>query len=127
MNDLDNGKTQTLHPSKSKVKSKSFSINGTLFYAGIFEVVLQGDSFCLVSWNMNGDGKWRFVYMQQSSPKYIRDVGGYAMFLDRIIRDLNQWLLKFLPDTEKLSPHFTELQEVISNLKYDEEGKGFSK
>ena len=126
MNDLDNGKTQNLHPSKSKVKSKSFSINGTVFYAGIFDVVLQGDSFCLVSWNMNGDGKWRFVYMQQASPKYVQDVGGYAMFLDRIIRDLNQWILRFLPNTEKLSPHFTELQEVINSLKY-EEGKGFSK
>ena len=127
MNDLDKGKTQNLHPSKSKVKSKSFSINGTLFYAGIFDVVLQGDSFCLVSWNMNGDKKWRFVSMCQASPKYVQDVGGYAMFLDRIIRDLNQWLLRFLPQTDDLSPHLVELQKMINNLKYDEQKNSFNK
>tara|TARA_B100000470_G_C19578006_1_gene296490 strand:+ start:231 stop:614 length:384 start_codon:yes stop_codon:yes gene_type:complete len=127
MTDLDNGKTQVLHPSRSKVECQEFSINGTTFYAGIFDVVLQGDSFCLVTWNMNGDKKWRFVSMQQASPKYIQDVGGYDMFLDRIIKELNTWLLRFLPSTEKLSPHFTELQTIINNLKYDDQERRFYK
>tara|TARA_B110000263_G_C15142634_1_gene434073 strand:+ start:399 stop:782 length:384 start_codon:yes stop_codon:yes gene_type:complete len=127
MTDLDKGKTQSLHPSRSKVKTKSFSINGTLFYAGIFDVSLAGDSFCLVSWNMNGDEKWRFVHMLKASPSYVQDVGGYDMFLSRIIRELNEWLLRFLPNTEELSPHLTELQEMINTLKYDEQEKGFSK
>lgn len=127
MTDLDNGKTQVLHPSRSKVKTKSFSINGTLFYAGIFDVALQGDSFCFVTWNMHGDNKWRFVSMQQASPRYVQDVGGYDVFLDRIIKDLNTWLLRFLPSTEKLSPHFTELQEMVNNLKFDEQEQRFNK
>lgn len=127
MTDLDNGKTQVLHPSRSKVKTKSFSINGTLFYAGIFDVALQGDSFCFVTWNMHGDKKWRFVSMQQASPRYVQDVGGYDVFLDRIIKDLNTWLLRFLPSTEKLSPHFTELQEMVNNLKFDEQEQRFNK
>jgi hypothetical protein len=126
MTDLDNGKIQVLHPSRSKVKAKAFSINGTTFYAGVFDVALQGDSFCLVTWNMHGDKKWRFVHMLQASPKYVQDVGGYEMFFDRIIRELNAWRLKFLPSTEELSPHFTELQEMINSLKYDEQ-EGFSK
>lgn len=127
MTDLDNGKTQVLHPSRSKVKTKSFSINDTLFYAGIFDVALVGDSFCLVTWNTNGDKKWRFVHMLQASPRYVQDVGGYDVFLDRIIRELNAWLLKFLPSTEELSPHLTELQKIISSLKYDEQEKEFNK
>ena len=125
MTDLDNGKTQVLHPSRSKVKTKTFSINGTLFYAGIFDVALAGDSFCLVTWNMNEDKKWRFVCMQQAGPKYIQDIGGYDMFLDRIIKELNTWLLRFLPSTEKLSTHFTELQTIINNLKYDDQERRF--
>jgi hypothetical protein len=127
MTDLDNGKTQVLHPSRSKVECQAFSINGTEFYAGIFDVVLQGDSFCLVSWDMNGDKKWRFVYMVKASYMYVQDVGGYDMYLDRIIRELKQWLLKFLPSTEKLSPHLAELQKMISSLKYDEQEKSFNK
>lgn len=128
MTDLENGKTQVLHPSRSKVKTKSFSINGTTFFAGIFDVALQGDSFCLVTWNMHGDKKWRFVHVLQASPRYVHDVGGYDVFLDRIIRELNAWLLKFLPpDTEELSPHFTELQEMINTLKFDEQEQRFNK
>jgi hypothetical protein len=127
MTDLDNGKTQVLHPSRSKVECQAFSINGTEFYAGIFDVSLAGDSFCLVSWDMNGDGKWRFVHMLQTNPKYIQDVGGFDMFLDRIIRDLNDWLSRFLPKTEDLSPHLIELQTIINNIKYDDQERRFYK
>lgn len=127
MTDLDNGKTQVLHPSRSKVECQAFSINGTVFYAGIFDVSLAGDSFCLVSWDMNGDGKWRFVHMLQTNSKYIQDVGGFDMFLDRIIRDLNDWLSRFLPKTEDLSPHLIELQTIINNLKYDDQERRFYK
>ena len=128
MNDLDNGKTQGLHPNKSKVKTKSFFINGTWFYAGIFEVALVGDAFCLVSWNMNGDKKWRFVHMLQTNLRYVEDVGGYDVFLDRIVRELNSWLLKFLPpNTEELSPHLNELQKMINELNYNEQEKKFNR
>jgi hypothetical protein len=76
---------------------------------------------------MNGDGKWRFVHMLQTNPKYIQDVGGFDMFLDRIIRDLNDWLSRFLPKTEDLSPHLIELQTIINNIKYDDQERRFYK
>jgi hypothetical protein len=65
--------------------------------------------------------------MVKASYMYVQDVGGYDMYLDRIIRELKQWLLKFLPSTEKLSPHLAELQKMISSLKYDEQEKSFNK
>lgn len=127
MKDLDNGRTQSLHPSQSKVECKEFSIGGISFYAGIFDITLLGDSFCLVAWDMEGEGKWRFVHMLQSNFGYVEGNGGYDMYCERIIRELNIWVENFIPSKTDLSPHLTELQKMVNSINFNETEKKFTK
>ena len=123
----DFGKTQPLHPDKSKVECKAFLIGEVWFYAGIFDLASVGDSFCLVAWDVEGDSKWRFVHMLQANPAYVEGNGGYSMYCDRIIRELNSWVKKFMPDKTELSPHLSELQEMINSINFNETEKKFTK
>ena len=127
MIDLDNGKTQTLHPSKSKVECKSFLIGGVWFYAGIFDMTSIGDSFCLVAWDVEGDGKWRFVHMLQANFQYVEGNGGYDLYCERIIRELTSWVERVIPSRSELSPHLTELQKMIDSINFNETEKKFTK